>query len=158
MSHALVGRRAESHGLGGFSDDIGDISWKVPTVSMRFPSNIPGGPGHHWANAVGMATPIAHKGAVAGARVIAMTLMDLFLNPELVTARFSGRNPAGQLFAAAGGTVPGFVGRGSWRARYPCLGLRSRSGKRSSSTPASTTGPRRRFTRLRLFIENQRAN
>ena len=43
-------------------------------------------PGHHWANAVAMATPIAHKGAAAGARVIAMTLMDLFLNPELVPA------------------------------------------------------------------------
>ena len=33
-----------------------------------------------------MATPIAHKGASAGARVIAMTLMDLFLDPELVPA------------------------------------------------------------------------
>ena len=72
--------------LGGGSDDIGDISWNVPTVTMRFPSNIPGGPGHHWANAVAMATPIAHKGAAAGARVIAMTLMDLFLDPALVPA------------------------------------------------------------------------
>ena len=72
--------------LGGGSDDIGDISWAVPTVTMRFPSNIPGGPGHHWANAVAMATPIAHKGAAAGARVIATTLMDLFLDPELVPA------------------------------------------------------------------------
>ena len=81
-----MGGPAPEPRLGGFSDDIGDISWKVPTVSMRFPSNIPGGPGHHWANAVAMATPIAHKGAAAGARVIAMTLMDLFLNPELVPA------------------------------------------------------------------------
>ena len=56
---------------------------------MRFPSNIPGGPGHHWANAVAMATPIAHKGAAVGARVIAMTLMDLFLNPDLVPPRRS---------------------------------------------------------------------
>ena len=72
--------------LGGGSDDIGDISWAVPTVTLRFPSNIPGGPGHHWANAVAMATPIAHKGASAGARVIAMTLMDLLLDPELVPA------------------------------------------------------------------------
>ncbi len=72
--------------LGGGSDDIGDISWAVPTVTLRFPSNMPGGPGHHWANAVAMATPIAHKGATAGARVIAMTLMDLFLDPELVPA------------------------------------------------------------------------
>src|SRR5690606_25516561 len=26
----------------GGSDDIGDISWNVPTVTFRFPSNIPG--------------------------------------------------------------------------------------------------------------------
>ena len=31
---------------GGGSDDIGDVSWNVPTVTLRFPSNIPGGPGH----------------------------------------------------------------------------------------------------------------
>jgi len=28
--------------VSGGSDDIGDISWKLPTVTMRFPSNIPG--------------------------------------------------------------------------------------------------------------------
>ena len=70
--------------VSGGSDDIGDISWKVPTVTLRFPSNIPGLPGHHWANAIAMATPIAHKGVVAGAKVEAMTLLDLILKPELV--------------------------------------------------------------------------
>ena len=69
----------------GGSDDIGDISWKVPTVTMRFPSNIPGLPGHHWANAIAMATPIAHKGVVAGARVQAMTMIDLLTKPEIVS-------------------------------------------------------------------------
>ena len=68
---------------GGGSDDIGDISWNVPTVTLRFPSNIPGLPGHHWSNAVAMATPIAHKGATAGAKVQAMTLLDFLLRPEL---------------------------------------------------------------------------
>src|SRR5437867_8362133 len=33
---------------GGASDDIGDISWSVPTVTLRYPSNIPGLPGPHW--------------------------------------------------------------------------------------------------------------
>ncbi len=47
---------------GGGSDDIGDVSWNVPTVTLRYPSNIPGLPGHNWANAISMATPIAHKG------------------------------------------------------------------------------------------------
>jgi aminobenzoyl-glutamate utilization protein B len=70
--------------VSGGSDDIGDISWKLPTVTLRFPSNIPGLQGHHWSNAVAMATPIAHKGVVAGAKVEAMTLLDLFLKPQLV--------------------------------------------------------------------------
>lgn len=70
--------------VSGGSDDIGDISWKLPTVTLGFPSNIPGLPGHHWANAVAMATPIAHKGVVAGAKAEAMTLLDFFLNPKLV--------------------------------------------------------------------------
>ncbi|NBR74073.1 MAG: amidohydrolase, partial [Flavobacteriia bacterium] len=49
--------------VSGGSDDIGDVSWKIPTVTLRFPSNIPGLQGHHWSNAIAMATPIAHKGA-----------------------------------------------------------------------------------------------
>ena len=69
---------------GGGSDDIGDISWNVPTVTLRFPSNIPGLPGHNWSNSISMATPIAHKGATAGAKVAALTLLDLYLKPTLV--------------------------------------------------------------------------
>jgi aminobenzoyl-glutamate utilization protein B len=68
----------------GGSDDIGDISWNVPTITLRFPSNIPGLPGHHWSSAIAMATPIAHKGATAGAKVLARTALDLFSNPEKV--------------------------------------------------------------------------
>ena len=69
---------------GGGSDDIGDVSWNVPTVTLRYPANIPGGPGHNWANGIAMATPIAHKGVVAGAKVQAMTMLDILLHPELV--------------------------------------------------------------------------
>ncbi len=69
---------------GGGSDDIGDVTWNVPTVTLRYPSNIPGLPGHHWSNAITMATPIAHKGVTAGAKVQAMTLVDLLTRPELV--------------------------------------------------------------------------
>jgi len=69
---------------GGGSDDIGDVSWNVPTITLRYPANIPGGPGHNWANAIAMATPIAHKGVVAGAKVQAMTMLDILVHPELV--------------------------------------------------------------------------
>ena len=76
-----VGEEART---GGGSDDIGDISWNVPTVTLRYPSNIPNLPGHNWSNAIAMATPIAHKGVTTGAKVQAMTMLDLLLKPDLV--------------------------------------------------------------------------
>lgn len=69
---------------GGGSDDIGDVSWNVPTVTLRYPANIPGLPGHNWISGVAMATPIAHKGCTTGAKVHAMTMLDLLLKPALV--------------------------------------------------------------------------
>jgi aminobenzoyl-glutamate utilization protein B len=70
---------------GGGSDDIGDVSWNVPTVTLRYPANIDAGPGHNWANAISMATPIAHKGIQYGSKVMALTVLDLLTRPELVT-------------------------------------------------------------------------
>jgi aminobenzoyl-glutamate utilization protein B len=70
--------------MGGGSDDIGDISWNVPTIVLRYPSNIPNLPGHNWSNAIAMATPIAHKGVVAGAKAQAMTMLDILTRPDLV--------------------------------------------------------------------------
>jgi aminobenzoyl-glutamate utilization protein B len=68
---------------GGGSDDIGDVSWNVPTVSLNFPANFQAGPGHSWANAIAMATPIAHKGVIAGAKVQAMTVLDILMRPDI---------------------------------------------------------------------------
>lgn len=80
----LGGPVNEATRMGGGSDDIGDVSWNVPTITLRYPSNIPGLPGHNWANAISMATPIAHKGVVAGAKVQAMTMLDILLSPKVV--------------------------------------------------------------------------
>jgi aminobenzoyl-glutamate utilization protein B len=82
----LGGPVDQATNTGGGSDDIGDISWNVPTVTLSYPSNIPGLPGHNWANGIAMATPVAHKGVTAGAKVQAMTLVDLLLKPEVITA------------------------------------------------------------------------
>jgi len=86
ISQELRGREdiPDRERRGGGSDDIGDISWVAPTVSFRFPSNISGGQGHNWNKAIAMATPIAHKGATAGAKVFARTLLDILLTPALV--------------------------------------------------------------------------
>ena len=69
---------------GGPSDDIADVAWNVPTIVLEYPANIPGLKAHHWSSAIAMATPIAHKGTLAGARVIALTLIDIFTNPKIV--------------------------------------------------------------------------
>ena len=79
----LGGPVNEATRMGGGSDDIGDVSWTVPTITLNYPSNIPGLPGHNWANAISMATPIAHKGVVAGAKVQAMTMLDLLSIPQI---------------------------------------------------------------------------
>ncbi len=78
-----IGEPPESPVSGG-SDDIGDVSWAVPTVTLRFPSNVSGLQMHHWSSAMAMATPIAHKGAEAGAKVVATTMLDLLQSETLV--------------------------------------------------------------------------
>jgi aminobenzoyl-glutamate utilization protein B len=75
--------------MGGGSDDIGDVSWTVPTITLRYPANIPNLPGHHWSDAIAMATPIAHKGSTAGAKAQAMTMLDILLTPALVDSAWS---------------------------------------------------------------------
>jgi aminobenzoyl-glutamate utilization protein B len=82
----LEGPVPDSLNRGGGSDDIGDVSWVAPTITLRYPSNIPGLPGHNWADAISMATPIAHKGATAGAKATAMTVIDVLTKPTLVRA------------------------------------------------------------------------
>lgn len=71
---------------GGGSDDIAEVAWNLPTVVLRFPANVPGTIGHHWSAGIAMATPIAHKGCVAGAKAQALTALDLLTKPELVAA------------------------------------------------------------------------
>jgi aminobenzoyl-glutamate utilization protein B len=82
----LRGGLTEAQRTAGYADDIGDVSWTVPTATLSFPSNIPGLPGHNWANAIAMATPIAHRGATQGAMAQAMTLLDFMVRPDLVEA------------------------------------------------------------------------
>ncbi|MET7751187.1 amidohydrolase [Micromonospora sp. NPDC005367] len=81
----LSGPIPNQYRQGGGSDDIGDITWKTPTITIRYPANIPsGGPSHTWWNALAMATPIAHKGTTTCAAVYATTVLELLLRPQLV--------------------------------------------------------------------------
>src|SRR3989442_2397505 len=68
------------------SNDIGDVTWVVPTGSVRFPSAVPGVQAHHWTAGITPTMSIAHKGAVVGAKVIAASVLDLLTSPELRAA------------------------------------------------------------------------
>jgi len=66
------------------ANDAGDISWKVPMAKLYFPGNIPNVDFHHWGAGVVLATSIAHKGAVAGSKVLANTVLECMLDPGVV--------------------------------------------------------------------------
>jgi aminobenzoyl-glutamate utilization protein B len=53
-------------------------------VKFYFPANIPGINFHHWAAGVALASSIAHKGALAGAKVMAASIVECFKNPAMV--------------------------------------------------------------------------
>ena len=68
------------------SNDIGDITWVVPSASVRFPSVVPGIQAHHWSAGITPTMSIGHKGAVVGAKAIAASVLDLMTSPELLAA------------------------------------------------------------------------
>ncbi len=66
------------------ANDSGEVSWVVPTGLINFPANIPGVSYHHWSAGVSLATSIAHKGAVVGAKAMAASAIDLLIDPKRV--------------------------------------------------------------------------
>jgi len=60
----------------------------VPTVALRYPSNVGVAIFHHWSSSIATATLIAHKGATAGAKVMAMSVLDFILQPKLILEAF----------------------------------------------------------------------
>jgi aminobenzoyl-glutamate utilization protein B len=66
------------------ANDAGDVSWKVPMAKFYYPANIPNINSHHWAAGVALATSIAHKGALAGAKVMAASIVECLKRPAIV--------------------------------------------------------------------------
>jgi len=65
-------------------NDSGCVSWAIPTGRINFPTSIPGSPFHTWSGGVSLATTIAHKGEVSGAKVLAASMLDLFMDEGLL--------------------------------------------------------------------------
>ena len=66
------------------SNDSGDVTWNVPSGLLNFPAIVPGVSPHNWQAGVTPTSSIAHKGEVAGAKVLAASILDLMTSPALL--------------------------------------------------------------------------
>ena len=71
---------------GNGSTDVGDVSWTVPTVGMSAATWVPGTGAHTWQAVAAGRTPIGHKGMIVAAKSMALTAVDLFQNPAILSA------------------------------------------------------------------------
>jgi aminobenzoyl-glutamate utilization protein B len=87
MGHEITGMATQVSPLraatqGSSSSDAGDVSWQAPYIRLSVPAKPEGElAGHHWSAGIGPATPLAHKGISAGAKVVTASLIDLMTNP-----------------------------------------------------------------------------
>ncbi len=70
----------------GGSTDVADVSWVVPTAGFTTATWVPGTPAHSWQATAAGGMSIGEKGMIVAARTLAMTMVDLFSEPELVAA------------------------------------------------------------------------
>jgi aminobenzoyl-glutamate utilization protein B len=70
---------------GGGSTDVGDVSYAVPTVGLRAATWAPGTPAHSWQAVACGGTEIGTKGMMVAAKTMALTGIDLFTNPAIIT-------------------------------------------------------------------------
>ena len=68
------------------STDAADVSWVVPTGWLLAATYVPGTSGHTWQATACTGGSIGRKGMMVAAKTLALTAMDLFLDPALVRA------------------------------------------------------------------------
>ena len=68
------------------STDVGDVSWVVPTIGFTTATFVPGVAPHTWQAASSAGMSIGQDGMVVASKVLAMTAVDLFTNPQHVSA------------------------------------------------------------------------
>ncbi|MEK6612879.1 MAG: amidohydrolase, partial [Gemmatimonadota bacterium] len=71
---------------GGGSTDVGDVSWRVPTVQMSAATWVPGTPAHSWQAVAAGGMSIGSKGMIVGAKTMALTAAELFTSPATIAA------------------------------------------------------------------------
>lgn len=82
---ALIKPLKQESDAGGGSTDVGDVSYTVPTVGLSAATWIPGTPAHSWQAVACGGTEIGTKGMMVAAKTMAMTAIDLFTEPAIIT-------------------------------------------------------------------------
>ncbi|MEO5816481.1 MAG: amidohydrolase [Gemmatimonadaceae bacterium] len=72
--------------VGGGSTDVGDVSWRVPTVQLNAATWVPGTPAHSWQAVAAGGMSIGTKGMVVAAKTMALTAAELFTAPATIAA------------------------------------------------------------------------
>lgn len=70
----------------GGSTDVGDVSFNVATISLGAPIAPKDVPWHSWAVVASGGMSLGHKGLVYASKALAMTMVDLYSDPQLVEA------------------------------------------------------------------------
>ncbi|MFZ9503772.1 MAG: amidohydrolase [Cyclobacteriaceae bacterium] len=79
-------QKIEPFKLDGFfyaSTDVGDITWVVPSTGLGTATWVPGTPAHSWQAVACGGTNIGMTAMANAAKVMAMTGVDIFMNPEI---------------------------------------------------------------------------
>jgi aminobenzoyl-glutamate utilization protein B len=84
MNGTVVPLVLNSTDTGGGSTDVADVSWIVPTVDVNIATAPVDIPWHSWGVVAASGTSMGHRGMQYAAKVLATTMVDLFLNPELL--------------------------------------------------------------------------
>ncbi|TFV94673.1 amidohydrolase [Algoriphagus kandeliae] len=74
--------KVQEKGTGG-STDVGDVSWLVPTAGLGTATWVPGTSAHTWQAVAAGGTSIGIKGMMVAAKTLALTALDVFMNPKL---------------------------------------------------------------------------
>jgi aminobenzoyl-glutamate utilization protein B len=68
------------------STDVGDVSWRVPTVQLNAATWVPGTPAHSWQAVAAGGMSIGAKGMIVAAKTMALTAAELFTTPATLVA------------------------------------------------------------------------
>lgn len=103
MSTTVKPLRPGVEPLSGGSTDVADVSWINPTVGLEVATAGIDLPWHSWQTSASHGIPGASKAADVAAKVIAMTAVDLFTNPQLLAAAKAefARQTAGRPYQSA---------------------------------------------------------